>query len=51
MNWEVRVMEEMKAKKMKEGKNMQKLKANLVHRFFFKGVVWIKPSEIEALEK
>ena len=35
MNWEVGVMEEMKAKKTKEGKNMQKLKADLVQRFYF----------------
>ena len=40
MNWEVGVMEEMKAKKTKEGKNMQKLKADMVQRLFLK--VWCR---------
>ena len=40
MLWEVGVMEEMKVKKMKEGNNMKKLKADLVPRFFLK--VWCR---------
>ena len=40
MNWEVGVMEEMKVQKTKEGKNMQKLKADLVQIFFVK--VWCR---------
>ena len=39
MFWEVGVTEEMKVKK-KEGKNMSKLKADLVQRFFLK--VWCR---------